>query len=113
MLKIMVEPGASEVTLKLEGDLAGTGVGVLEDFWLTARAALSAGAVAIDLSGVSRVDDAGRYLLALIRGGGVRLMASGIEMRELVNSISQDWPAARTGIPRGKAGPRAYLERGR
>jgi hypothetical protein len=92
MLRITVAPGIDEVRLKLDGDLVGTNVRILEEFWLSTGASFSGGAVSIDLAEVTRVDDAGRFLLALIRRTGARLVASGVEMRELVDSIALDWP---------------------
>ena len=95
MLKITEEPGTDEVRVRLEGDLTGTGVNVLEDFWTTTSSSQASGRVLLDLSGVSRVDDAGRFLLTLIHQTGARMCASGIEMRALVRSIEQDWPVLR------------------
>ncbi len=106
MLKITTEPESDGVRLKLEGDLAGTGVQVLEEYWLTTRGSFSGGAVCVDLSGVSRVDDAGRYLLALIRRTGARMVSTGVEMKELVHSLAADWgPAHLEG-----AGPKRRLQ---
>jgi anti-anti-sigma regulatory factor len=98
MLKITVEPDTDETRVKLEGDLTGTGVHVLEEFWLASRASYEGVAVSLDLSGVSRVDDAGKYLLALIYRTGARLLSAGVEMKALVDSIDADWPPSRTSI---------------
>jgi len=99
MLKITTEPEIDGVRLKLEGDLAGTGVRVLEEFWLTAHLPFAGPAVCVDLSGVSRVDDAGRFLLALIHRTGARMVTAGVEMKELVASIGLDWPPVRLEGP--------------
>lgn len=96
MLKITPEPQANGIRLKLEGDLAGTGVQVLEEFWLTKSPSFASRDVCLDLSGVCRVDDAGKYLLALIRQRGARLASAGVEMKELVDSIAADWPGSRS-----------------
>ena len=106
MLKITVEPGIDAVRLKLEGDLAGTGVRVLEEFWLTTSASVGDRAVCLDLSGVSRVDDAGRFLLALIHRTGASFEAAGVEMKELVESITRDWPTPQTAALQADAPPR-------
>jgi hypothetical protein len=92
MLRITVDPGLDDVRLTLEGDLVGTNVRILEEFWLTSSASFAGAAVSVDLGQVTRVDDAGKFLLALIHRTGARLLASGVEMRELVDSIALDWP---------------------
>ena len=100
MLRITIEPYEQEVRLKLEGDLIGTWVRDLEESW---RAAREGGRDAgLDLTGVTKVDDAGRYLLALIHESGAPIVASGCAMKALVESIARDWPArsAASPIPR-------------
>lgn len=94
MLKITVEPGVEEVRLKLEGDLAGTWVPHLEESWREASAGLRGRALCVDLTGVLRFDHAARYLLALLHERGARMVASGVEMRDLLDSLSRDWPPA-------------------
>ena len=60
MLKITVEPEGDEVRMKLEGDLAGTWVGDLEECWRATRASSAGKPACLDLTGVTRVDDAGQ-----------------------------------------------------
>jgi ABC-type transporter Mla MlaB component len=103
MFRITEEPGTDEVRVRLEGDLTGTGVQVLEDFWSTTGSSYASGRVLFDLSGVCRVDDAGRFLLALIHQTGVRMCAAGVEMRALVRSIDQDWPMCHLDGPGWRA----------
>ena len=95
MLKVTILPDDEEVRIKLEGDLAGTWVGDLEECWQVARTSLGGRPACLDLTGVTRVDDAGRYLLALIHGTGARMVSTGVEMEALLESIGRDWPAAR------------------
>ncbi len=100
MLRITVEPHGQEVRLRLEGDLVGTWVRDLEESW---RASREGGRRAgLDLSGVTKVDDAGRYLLALIHETGASIVASGCATKALLESIARDWPArpAASSIPR-------------
>jgi hypothetical protein len=105
MLKITIQPEVEEVRMKLEGDLAGTWVGDLEECWRVVRTSLAGRPACLDLTGVARVDDAGRYLLALIHGTGARMVSTGVEMKDLLESIDRDWPqarnegAGRTAIP--------------
>lgn len=95
MLKITVNSELEEVLMKLEGELAGTWVGDLEQCWQTTRASFAAKRACLDLTGVTRVDDAGRYLLALIHGSGARMVSAGVEMKDLLESICRDWPIPR------------------
>jgi len=108
MLKITVKPEGEEVWMKLEGDLAGTWVADLEECWQATRASLAGKSACLDLTGVTRVDDAGRYLLALIHGAGVRMVSTGVAMKDLLDSIGRDWPTSRIEGPGWAAipGPR-------
>jgi len=99
MLKITVEPMVHDVWLKLEGDLAGPWVHDLEESWRTAFASLLGRSICLELTGVGRVDDAGRYLLALIAKAGARLVSRGVETRDLIDSIAEDWPPVRLEGP--------------
>ena len=100
MLRITVEPVADKVRLKLEGDLTGAWVRDLEESWRSVR---SGGRPpthpGLDLTGVTRVDDAGRYLLALIQETGAPIVASGCAMNALLESIARDWPARPAAPP--------------
>ncbi len=95
MLKITVGEEGDEILMKLEGDLAGTWVGDLEECWRASRSSSGGKPACLDLTGVLRVDDAGKYLLALIRSTGARMVSAGVEMKALLESIDQDWPATR------------------
>lgn len=99
MLKITVQAEPDEVRMKLEGDLAGTWVADLEECWRSTRASSAGKPACLDLTGVTRVDDAGRYLLALIHGNGARMVSTGVAMNELLDSIGRDWPAPRIAGP--------------
>lgn len=105
MLKITVQAEIDEILMKLEGDLAGTWVADLEECWRATRDSFGGKPACLDLTGVTRVDDAGRYLLALIRGAGARMVSAGVEMRALLESIDQDWPPTRLAGTGWAAGP--------
>jgi ABC-type transporter Mla MlaB component len=92
MLRITVRTGSNEVGLVLEGDLTGAWVTELEDSWRSARSILDGRSFCVDLSAVDRVDQAGRYLLVLLRLDGARFIASGAAMTDLVRTLSGDWP---------------------
>ena len=105
MLKITLEPGIEEARLKLEGDLAGTWVPELEEFWRTTRASPPGRAVCLDLTGVLRVDEAGRYAKALLHESGARMVSGGVEMKALLDSIRHDWPRLHIEGPGWSATP--------
>lgn len=111
MLRITLETDAGGARLRLEGDLAGTGVCVLEEYWLSTKWSFSGSPVRLDLSSVARVDDAGRFLLALLYRAGVRLETSGVEMKALVDTIAHDWPLPSSGLASLTAAARKRSER--
>jgi ABC-type transporter Mla MlaB component len=80
MLKISMEDEPHQVTLKLEGSLAGIWVMDLEESWRALYPARAGGLLRVHLFRVEHVDNAGRYLLALIRHCGAQLTAEGIVM---------------------------------
>jgi ABC-type transporter Mla MlaB component len=94
MLRITTQTQNGGTHLKLEGELTGSWVRDLEISWrLAARAsAVFSPPVYIDLADCSRVDDAGLYLLALLHLNGTHLVASGVAMTELVESLEREWP---------------------
>ena len=91
MLRITVHETPQQVTLKLEGSLTGSWVLELEDSWRTAHLKLASRLLCLDLKAVDRVDNSGRYLLALLYNRGVRLIAAGLVMTELVALIEEQW----------------------
>lgn len=99
MLKITIKPGPGEVQLKLEGELAGTWVRAFDECWRATRSYRDGGPASVDLTDVSRVDDAGRYLLVAIHKSGARMVSKGVAMRDLVESIARDWPPVNTEGP--------------
>jgi hypothetical protein len=103
MLKISAEDEPHQVTLKLEGSLAGSWVIELEDFWRAVSPTLSGRPLCLHLTGVKHVDNAGRYLLALLCYSGVHLAADGIVMTELVRALAEDWPVDQKQASRGRS----------
>jgi hypothetical protein len=67
----------------------------LEEAWPAVRRELTGRSVSLDVKAVGYVDEAGKYLLALLRGSGTRVMASGTAMMDLVRTIENDWPVSR------------------
>lgn len=91
MLRISVNDTSKQVILKLEGSLIGVWVLELEDSWRAASSKHAGRLLCLDLTAVDNVDCAGKYLLALLRDRGVRLIASGLVMTELVAAIVEEW----------------------
>ena len=92
MLRISVEDAPRQVTLRLEGKLAGAWVKEFEDAWREADASRAGRPLSVDVSAVEHVDQAGEYLLALVARRGAQLIASGLTMRELCRKIAAGWP---------------------
>jgi ABC-type transporter Mla MlaB component len=92
MLRITVHDEPDKVRLKLEGNLVGPWVAELEEAWRAAQLTLAGRALSLDVTAVGHVDSAGKYLLALLRGRGADVTASGTVMTDLVRTIAEDWP---------------------
>jgi ABC-type transporter Mla MlaB component len=103
MLKITLLDGLEQVTLKLEGSLVGVWVKETEVAWRSAKVATAGRPLVLDLKAVDRVDQAGFYLLALLRERRVRLIASGTAMTEIVRTVETEWPRSEGEIINGKA----------
>ena len=88
MLKISTHEDDHRVRLQIEGTLAGSWVKELELTWRTARAALRGRSLWVDLTGTTRVDMAGHYLLKLMHKEGVQFLASGAAMQALISEIA-------------------------
>jgi anti-anti-sigma regulatory factor len=91
MLRITLRDTPQQVVLKLEGRLTGSWVMELEDSWRAASRSLANRLLYLDLTAVDNVDEAGKYLLALLRDRGVRLIVSGLVMTEVVRDIVEEW----------------------
>lgn len=92
MLRITLLDGLEQVTLKREGSLVGVWVKETEAARRPAKAATAGRSLVVDSRAVNRVDQTGVYLLALLRQRGLRLVASGTAMAEIVRTIEKEWP---------------------
>lgn len=84
MLRIDTIETASVVTLELHGRLFGPWVPLLETLWRSAEGDLAGKAIAVDLTDVTAIDGAGRYLLRLMEARNVTLEGGGIGIRALL-----------------------------
>ena len=92
MLRITVQNADDELQLKLEGKLSGPWVAELEECWRAAATKLGSRRLSVDLTSVTCVDAAGKYLLALMCKSGARFLTAGPVLPQLVREIGQNWP---------------------
>jgi anti-anti-sigma regulatory factor len=92
MLRITVENTVDTLRLELAGKLAGAWVAELEDCWRTEASHLGRRSVWVDLTGVVCVDQAGKYLLALMHQAGAHFVAPGCATAALIREITGNWP---------------------
>ena len=88
MLKITIHDAKGPLRLQLEGRLAGAWVYELEHCWHTAKASHPNRTLAVDLTGVTFLDQAGRYLLQLLHRDGVRLVGSGLLWQDILEHVT-------------------------
>lgn len=89
MLRITPQANDVEYLLKVEGSLSGPWVAELAACWIDAAVAQPGRPVRIDLADVCHVDQAGRELMRLMYRSGVRFVARGFVMPEVVREISK------------------------
>ena len=87
MLKITIHEADGPLCLALEGRLSGAWVCELEHCWHTAQASHLNRTLSVDLTGVTFIDQAGRYLLQWMHRDGVRLVGSGLMMQDLLDHL--------------------------
>jgi hypothetical protein len=88
MLKITVHDATGQLRVELEGRLAGAWVCELELCWHTAKVSHPHQQLSVDLTSVTFIDQAGRYLLQLMHRDGVHLVASGLMQEDLLEYIT-------------------------
>jgi anti-anti-sigma regulatory factor len=93
MLKITVGRIEATLWLKLEGNLAGPWVGVLEETWQKEASAAGQNTL-VDVSGVMFVDHEGRKLLAEMCRQGVCFQATGCFLPPLLEEIRRERQSA-------------------
>ncbi len=85
MLKITLYDTAGQLRLELEGRLAGAWVCELESCWRTARASHPCRKLSVDLTSVTFIDQAGRYLLQLMHRDGASFVASSLMLQDILD----------------------------
>jgi len=89
MFRITTHGTDGELVMTLEGYLTGPWVRELQTCWAAVIEKAPGAQVQVDLTGLWRVDTAGRDLLAEMHGAGARLVARGCVMPVLVREISE------------------------
>jgi anti-anti-sigma regulatory factor len=84
MLRIDTIETASAVTLELHGRLSGAWVPCLEALWRNKEGCPAGRAIVVDLTNVTAIDEAGRYLLRLMEAKRATLAGGGIGIRALL-----------------------------
>ena len=81
MLKIDTIESTSDIVFRLHGRVAGPWVDELESHWRRMQATTGERLVRVDLSGVTGIDAAARYLLQLMRIRNVSLVGACLAIR--------------------------------
>ena len=105
MLKISTHENDQMIRLQIEGALVGCWVKELELAWRAAQTTLRRQSLQVDLTGTTRVDTAGCYLLRLMHKEGVQFLASGASIRALISEITGNTTAA----PEGSSEPKSAI----
>lgn len=85
MLRIDSIQTESATTLELHGRLIGPWVPLLESLWRSTEGCPAGKNLALDLTDLTAVDGAGRYLLRLMKAKSVTLEGGGIGIRALLD----------------------------
>jgi anti-anti-sigma regulatory factor len=88
VLRITTRIDSEAIRLVVEGRLAGACVSELERCWLASTSKESQQAILVDLSSVTFIDACGKQLLAHMHGQGIKLVASGLLARCLIEEIA-------------------------
>ena len=89
MLRITVHENPSDVTVQLEGRLAGPWARELEACWQLTRACRRESVLRVDLTGVTSIDAAGRACLAAMHRQGAVFIAPDCLTKAVVAEITQ------------------------
>ena len=87
MLRITTRINSRTVRLIVEGRLAGACIGELERCWRATASTESTESILVDLSSVTFIDASGKQLLMRMHEQGIRLVASGLLAKSLIEEI--------------------------
>lgn len=89
MLRITTRNIAGDISLFIEGKLAGPCVSELEQCWRRAVAGESPLPSLVDLTDVSFIDAQGKQLLAQMHDHGIKLVANGLMSKFFIDEIER------------------------
>jgi anti-anti-sigma regulatory factor len=89
VLRITTQINAGDVSLLVEGRLAGPCVCELAKCWERAVAGESPLPTVVDLSDVSFIDSTGKQLLSKMHAHGIKLVANGLMSKFVVDEIER------------------------
>jgi anti-anti-sigma regulatory factor len=89
MMKIQMKELDDQLTLEVEGRLAGAFVPELENCWQVARANQPHRKISVDLKSVTCIDRAGRSLLQLMHTSGVGFLRARLAIQDILEQIME------------------------
>ena len=89
MIKIQTKELEDQLTLQVEGRLAGAFVPELENCWQSVRANQPNRKISVDLKSVTCIDRAGRSLLQLMHRNGVGFLRAGLAMQDILEQVME------------------------
>jgi anti-anti-sigma regulatory factor len=89
MFRLTEQCGHGGLVLKLEGRCSSEVIGELDTCWRAARRKVGSAPIWVDLSEVSRIDASAQEQLTRMYHAGVRFVARGCLMREVIREISE------------------------
>jgi anti-anti-sigma regulatory factor len=89
MIKIQMKELDDQLTLQVEGRLAGAFVPELENCWRDARANRPNGKISVDLKSVTCIDRDGRSLLQLMHRNGVGFLRAGLAIQDILEQVME------------------------
>ena len=89
MIKIQMKELDDQLTLQVEGRLAGAFVPELENCWRDARASQPNRKISVDLKSVTCIDRDGRSLLQLMHRNGVGFLRAGLAIQDILEQVME------------------------
>jgi len=89
VLRITTRISSGTARLIIEGKLAGACIGELEKCWQATASTESPECILVDLTSVTFIDASGKQLLRHMREQGIRLVASGLLAKSLIEEIER------------------------
>jgi outer membrane protein len=101
MLRVTTEHRGQEIRLKVEGKLARPWVEELRHCWVLNAGIYKGQPVAVDLTGLTFIDEQGKELLGWVHQSGGKLVGSGLMAKSIIEEITG--PGTAEGVKQPKA----------